>query len=109
MNITPAFLKERTDLALSLLEEFKKINYDELKLKPRETKAVYQVSVILHHKIEQYWCWWRFRFHPISNNNLRRSIHYTKYVRSHHVFGVVAVCYNVIMEGRCEKYSRVAK
>ena len=44
MNFTPEHLKERTDDILSLLDEVQKMNIDELKLKPREAKAVYQVS-----------------------------------------------------------------
>ena len=46
MNFTPEHLKERTDAALSLLDEVQRMNIDELKLKPREAKAVYQVSTV---------------------------------------------------------------
>ena len=43
-NYTPAYLKERTDVALSLLNEIKNKSMDENKMKPREIKGVEQVS-----------------------------------------------------------------
>jgi hypothetical protein len=46
MNFTPEYLKEKTDAAFSLLDEVEKMDIDELKLKPREVKAVYQVSAV---------------------------------------------------------------
>ena len=47
MNFTPEHLKERTDAVLSLLDEVQNMNIDELKLKPREAKAVYQLKQFL--------------------------------------------------------------
>jgi hypothetical protein len=39
-------LKERTDVAISLLDEMNGMDIDELKLKPREAKAVSQVRIL---------------------------------------------------------------
>ena len=44
LNFTPEYLKERTDAAMSLLNEIQEMEIDEPKLKPRETKTIYLVS-----------------------------------------------------------------
>lgn len=43
-NCTPEYLKEKTDVAFSLLNEVKNKDMDENKMKPREVKGVEQVS-----------------------------------------------------------------
>ena len=46
LNVTPAFLKQTTDTAFSLLDEIKKKEMDENIMKPREVKAIQQVYVL---------------------------------------------------------------
>jgi hypothetical protein len=46
MNFTPEYFKERTDASLSLFDEIQGMDIDELKLKPREAKGLYQVSEV---------------------------------------------------------------
>ena len=42
-DCTPEYLKEKTDAALSLLNEINETDMDENKMKPREVKGVEQV------------------------------------------------------------------
>ena len=43
-NVTPAYLKAKTDAAMTLLKEIKGIKMDENKMKPREVKVLEQVG-----------------------------------------------------------------
>lgn len=47
MNFTPEYFKERTDASLSLFDEIQGMDIDELKLKPREAKGLYQLKHFL--------------------------------------------------------------